>query len=160
MRYILKSQSFKNINQQWTFQKTLSGLRYVHTITKCWFKWIQTGSIHTGSERCSAVKTVICQVKVIYVLAQSSWMLSTSHTLAEIVKSAYICLQACMKQVMLRTDSWNMHHETLLKQSGRVHEKIDTGGVPTMLHLVLNSENVPDCKNIFLRETMKVQSTI
>lgn len=43
--------------------------------------------------------------------------------------------------------------------SGRVHEKIDTGGVPTMLLLVLNSENVPDCKNVFLRETVKVQST-
>lgn len=43
--------------------------------------------------------------------------------------------------------------------SGRVREKNDTGAVPTMLLLVLNSENVPDYKNVFLRETLKVQST-
>lgn len=42
--------------------------------------------------------------------------------------------------------------------SGRVHEKIDTGGVSAMVDLVLNNENIPDCKNIFLRETVEVQS--
>lgn len=30
-----------------------------------------------------------------------------------------------------------------------------TLGVPTTLHKVLNSENVPDCKNAFLRERVK-----
>lgn len=86
-------------------------------------------------------------------------MLPSSHISAEIVKSAYIYLQACMKQVMLYADSWNMHHEILVKQSGRLREKIDTGGVPTMLHFVVNSDNVPDCKNVYLRERVKVQST-
>lgn len=52
-----------------------------------------------------------------------------------------------------------MHHEILVKQSRRLHEKIDTGGVSTMLDFVLNSENVPDCKNVYLRERVKVQST-
>ena len=60
---------------------------------------------------------------------------------------------------MLRADSWNMRDEIMVKQSGRVHEKNYTGGVPTMLHLVLSSENAPACKNVFLRETVKVQST-
>lgn len=30
-----------------------------------------------------------------------------------------------------------------------------TLGVPTTLHVVLNNENVPDCKNAFLRERVK-----
>lgn len=102
---------------------------------------------------------VPCLAKVIYVLAQCLQILSSSYTSAEIVKSAYIYSQACMKHVMLCAGSWNTHHEILVKQSGRVQKKIDTGGVPTMLHLVLSSENVPDCKNLFLRETVKVQST-
>lgn len=72
--------------------------------------------------------------EVIYVLAQSSWMLPSSYTLAEVVKTVYIYLQACMKQVMLRADLWTTHHEILVKQGGRIHGKIDTGGVSTMLH--------------------------